>query len=282
MQKYLAVLVSLCLMTACSQEANKGTTNGDNKVPASTAQQASTAAVATKQNPDYPTYLVGSEVTYPPFSFQDNNGKPTGFEVELLNAIGEAEKFNVTFVNTPRSEVTNTLNNGRFSIWASALSASPERAAEMDFTQPYLEFTRDIYIVDKPENATIHSVDQLKGKKIAVSGSSKSSIELATKVTGSADNIVKSESFFLSLQSTYLGKSDGTIGDSRILQYYQLKHPEIKMRKIALNEPKKEIAFAVKKGNTELTTKINKGLATIKSNGTYDKLVEKWFGKTQS
>lgn len=277
MRKLFALTVSLMLLTACGKSETPAPTSETNTQTATVAQP-STNAVSSVHNPNYQTYNVGSEASYEPFSFKNEVGTVVGFEVDLLNAIGEVAQFNVNFIDTPRSQVADTLNNGKFDIWASALSVSPERLEAMGMSEPYLDFARELYVLDKPENASLQSVSDFAGKKIAVSESSASAIEFAQKITGAKENVVTAGSFYLSVTATIQGKSDATLGDSRILQYYQVKYPEVKTRLVDLGESKKQIAFAVKKDNQEMLDKINQGLNTIKQNGTYDKLVEKWFG----
>lgn len=286
MKKFLTVFAITLSLTACF-----GDKGGDSPSAPTTDTQAQsvTQTQPTNSNPSpasqdelagYPTYFVGSDITYEPFSFRDENGQAIGFEVDLLNAIGKASKFKVTFVHSPRGELVETLNNGKFTIWSSTLSVSKERQEQVDFSEPYTDFVRQIYVLDKPENANLKTTADFMGKLIAVNSDSKSAIETATQLTGSPDNVIKAGSFALSLSETYMGKADGTLGDSRILQYYQAKHGTIKTRMIDLDDEKKNIAFAVKKGNKEVLEKINSGLRAIKADGTYDQLVVKWFGKS--
>lgn len=273
---FMKKIITLATLALCLVACGKDTQTSE------TTQQATPSTTASpannEHNPNYPTYAVGSEIGYEPFSFKDEQRQATGFEVELLQAIGRASKFNVTFIDTPRSQAIETLNNGQFQIWASALSISSERKEQMDMSDPYLDFSREIYILDKPENTNIKTLADLQGKIISVNQNSKSSADTATQITGNASNVLLADGFFMSLQNTIQGKADGTLGDSRVLQYYQLKFPNTKTRTISIGEEKKYIAFAVRKGNTELLNQINQGLATIKADGTYNQLVEKWFG----
>lgn len=278
MRKLFAVATSLTLLTACQESGTSTPATPTADSSQVTTTQTPEDVVSPVHNPNYQTYNVGSEASYEPFSFKNEMGTVVGFEVDLLNAIGEVAEFNVNFIDTSRNQVVDTLNSGKFDIWASALSVSPERLETMSMSEPYLDFARELYVVDKPENASLQSASDFAGKKIAVNEGSSSAIEFAQKITGSKENVVPAGSFYLSVTTTIQGKADATLGDSRILQYYQLKHPEVKARMVDLGESKKQIAFAVKKDNQEMLDKINQGLNTIKQNGTYDKLVEKWFG----
>ncbi|QMT30882.1 transporter substrate-binding domain-containing protein [Alysiella filiformis] len=289
MKKHLTFLTAIAaslILVACGESNTTGTRKASEPTPTSevtTTKPTTPVAptVAAASNPDYPTYLVGSEINYEPFEFKQENGMPTGFEVELLQAIAEKAKFNVTFIHTPRKDLVDTLNNGKFVIWASAISITPERMEQMDFSQPFLDFSREIYILDKPENANLKTAQDFKGKKIAVNGSSKSNVTTAQELTGAPENVIAANSFYLSLAEMYKGSADGTLGDSRILQYYQLKQKDIKTRVVPIGDKKKDLAFAVRKGNTQVLKQINDGLAAVKADGTYDKLLEKWFGQVK-
>lgn len=107
------------------------------------------------------------------------------------------------------------------------------------------------------------------------------SFNTAQEIVGSESNVVKTDTFFLALKAMYLGEVDGTLGDSRVLEYFSKNNPEIKTRSISLGEQKREIAFALAKGSTELLNKINSGLSKIKANGTYQQILDKWFGATK-
>lgn len=276
--KYLSasIAAALLFLTACQDNAKQ------TSAPTATSQAApaSAPAATAQHNPNWQTYLVGSEISYQPFEFKDENGQPTGFEVELLQAIAQAEQFNVQFIHTPRGEFSETINSGKFAIWASALSVNPDRAQYADFSNPFIEYERVLFMVDKPENNALKTLEDFKGKKISTNRSSKANIELATKLTGEA-NVVAADSFFLALKEVYAGKADAMLGDNRVFEYYALQNPGVKTRTVSTNEAKKGLVFAVKKGNTELLNKINSGLDKVKKDGSYDKLIEKWFGKTK-
>lgn len=273
----LALATSLCLL-ACNAEQAPTNTNAETTTPAATVSESAATPVAS-ETANVITYQVGSDINYEPFAFKDEQGQPTGFEVELLQEIGKVAKFNVEFIQNPRSEVVDTLNNEKFDIWAATLSTSSDRKALVDMSEPYSSFVRQIYVLDKPENGGLQKPSDFQGKKIAVSNVSKSFIKTATELTGSPDNVLQAEGFFKSLQEVYIGRADGVLGDDKVLQYYSLKHKDVKTRAIDMGDEKKEVAFAVKKGNKEVLDKINEGLRAVKADGTYDKLVEKWFGQ---
>lgn len=136
--KYLAISIGLCFVAACGGQDN-AQPSSNNPPPAVAASQspAPTAGTASAAVVPAGTYLVGSEMTYEPFEFKTKNGEPTGFEVELLQAIAKAEGFNVQFLHGKRSEFAKLLNNDTHQIWASSFSINPERLAQVDMSDGF-------------------------------------------------------------------------------------------------------------------------------------------------
>lgn len=275
MKKVLPILVASLFLVACGGQSHQSN---------ATPPTASTTAETGKQNPNFPTYRVASQLTYPPFHFLGDNGEPTGFEVELLQAVAQAGEFNVQITNTPRSTLEKTLDEGLVQIWSSTVSISPERQVKMDFSEPFMHRDRDvIYILDNEANKNIQSANQLKDKKIAVNEFNKSAPETVAKLTGSAENTVIGKSYHTSMNALYTGKVDGVLDNDLVLANYVKNQPTDapKTRSLLVSEEKKDFAFAVKKGEKEILDKLNKGLEKVKADGTYQKLVEKWFGNEQ-
>ncbi|ELA08085.1 putative ABC transporter substrate binding protein [Moraxella macacae 0408225] len=277
----LASCLCVAVITAsCSKPENQPKTDTAS-AQASTLTETPTAIDTVSDytpNPKWETLLVGSEINYPPFEFQDSNSRPTGFEVELLQEIGKAEEFNVQFLHHDRTKIKETLDNNKYRIWASALSIKPERAEVMDFTTPIISSEIIAGVIDNEKNANIKTAADLQGKKIAVNKNAKTTSEYALKLSGSEQFVVPLESFYFSVREVFSGKADAVISDNRVLDYYITQYPNIKIKTIDLNSGKKDLAFAVKKGDTQLLTKLNSGLAKVKENGTYDRLMQKWFG----
>lgn len=271
MKRTLSILAVSLLLVACG--------NSD-KPSDSTAASSAPATVANSQNNNLPTYIVGSQLTYPPFHYQDERGEPIGFEMELLKAVAHAGGFNIQVQNTPRKALEKTLDDGSIQIWSSTISIVPERSEKMDFSEPFMHHDREsIYILDNDANKSIQKPEQLKDKKIAINEFSRTGKETVEKLTGSALNAIVTKSYHLSMKDLYTGKVDGVLDNDLVLINYiknQTNAPAT--RRLSVKDENKEYAFAVKKGNKELLDKINKGLETIKADGTYQKLVHKWFG----
>ncbi|MDK4688464.1 transporter substrate-binding domain-containing protein [Kingella negevensis] len=262
---YLSLFIAAALaLSACSDNSAKTAPPAEHPT-------------ASAQNTNLPTYVVGSELGYMPFEFIGDKGQAVGFEMEVLEEIAKVSGFQLQFINSPRNAIASTLNDGSRQIWASALSINPKRLEQMDMSEPFMDFEAAIAIADTPENANVQTLQDLSDKKIAFNKGGSSNAETVEKLKGEA---VPADTFFLALRSMRLGKADAIVGDVRVFQYYKT-HENDKIRIISMGQGAKPLGFAVKKGNAELLTKLNSGLAKIKGDGTLDKLVTKWFGENQ-
>lgn len=245
--------------------------------PAASTAQTSITSNVPSNNVTQETILVGTESNFPPFEFKDEQGRETGFEIELLYAIAKEENLNIEFFPIKRNKFIDGLNAKQYRIAVAAIAINAERSAQVDFSDAILDYDREIYLLDIPKNQFLKTVADFKGRTLAASRS----FNTAEEIVGSAENVIKKDTFFLALKAMYQGKVDGTLGDSRVLEYFSKQYPNIKTRKISLGEEKRELAFAVQKGDTALLDKLNQGLAKVKANGTYQQLIDKWFGATK-
>lgn len=260
-------MICALLLTACSQSepASSQTT--------ASAPQAATSIPSANQAVQE-TIMVGSELSFPPFEFKDEQGRATGFEIELLNAIAKEENLAIQFLPIKRNQFIDGLNAKQYRIAVAAIAINAERSNQVSFSNAILDYDREIYLLDQPSTRSLQTVADFKGKKMSASRS----FNTAEEIVGSPNNVIKKETFYLALKAMYQGEVDGTLGDSRVLEYFSKQHPDIKTRKISLGEEKRELAFAVQKDDKVLLDKINRGLAKVKASGTYQELIKKWFG----
>ncbi|WP_190239604.1 transporter substrate-binding domain-containing protein [Pelotomaculum schinkii] len=214
--------------------------------------------------------IVGSDATYPPFEYQDEAGRYVGFDLDMMAAIAEAADLEVDFRDMPFDQLISALRSEQIDAVVSALSIIEARKAVMDFTDPY--FHSGLIIAVRPDNSSINSLQDLKGKSIGVL-SVTSAEEHAKKVP---DAKVKS---FGSWEQAFLGLEEGTV--EAVISDYPVAANFIKqgydLRLAGEKFAVADYGIAVSKNNPELLQKLNSGLQTIKANGQYDIIYKKWF-----
>ncbi len=241
--------------------------------PASTAP---TAASAPAPAAPAKVYVVGTDAAYAPFESQNDKGEIVGFDVEVVQAAARKAGIEVKFVNTPWEGIFNALGQGDRDMVVSAVTITDERKATMDFSDPYFDAQQLIAVKETSKVARFADLKKLKvGVQTGTTGD-----EAVTKLQGkNSANIKRFESTPLALKELEAGGVDAVVADNGVIIHYVANNPGGKFKTVADKEfVPEQYGIALKKGNSELRDKLNKGLAAIKADGSYDAIYTKYFG----
>lgn len=224
------------------------------------------------------TLRVGSLTVYAPFEFLDSNtGRYEGFDMDLIREIGKRENFDIEIVSMSLDGLVPALISGNIDAAVSALTITPERAARVDFTKPYIN--AGLTVMTTKENApNIKSVKDLEGKCLCAEIGSSGALVMKRIPNTTIRTFNSAADAFLELNKNgcYAMLNDGPVNR------YFLRQPASKsMNLVALDfvVSDDQYGMAVQKGNTKLLNRLDNALDAIKADGTYDKIYEKWFGK---
>ena len=221
-------------------------------------------------------YVVGTDAAYAPFESQNEKGEIVGFDIEVVQAAAKKAGIEVKFVNTPREGIFNALGQGDRDMVVSAVTITEERKGTMDFSAPYFDAQQLIAVKESSKVAKFADLKKLKvGVQTGTTGD-----EAVTKLLGkTSTNIKRFESTPLALKELEAGGVDAVVADNGVVIHYVANNPGGKFKTVADKEfVPEQYGIALKKGNTELLEKINKGLAEIKADGSYDAIFSKYFG----
>jgi len=236
-------------------------------------------------------YKVACDASYPPFSIQLEEGETVsgtvvsssngmgdyyGIDVELLDAISKLEGFEYELTPMDFSAIIPALVSGNIDASIAGMNATEERRKTVDFSDGYYEAGSAMVV--NANDDSISSFEDLKGKVAACK-------EGTTGMLWSQDNSSKygfsvkvypdSASMMLAVANR---QADFLLEDYPVISY-QISIGAQKNLKVAIEaieEPPQD-AFAVVKGkNQELLAKFNSGLAKIRANGTYDKIINQY------
>ncbi len=270
MKKWSKVLVSAVMMGSMVLAAGCG---NDKNEPAQTPADNNEQQAQTEKT----TYIVGTNPTFRPFEYQDEDGNMVGFDLELMQAIADDQGFAVEFKSLEFDALTAEIDNGSIDIIASGMSITPARLEVVDFSEPYIDASLSVVVA--ADNDDITGVDSLKGKVIAAQiGTTGADQCFALQEQGIVDekNVKILQDYDLCFLELTNGSVDAVINDIPVTQAYMAKNPDqVKMVGDSLADDK--YGFAISKGNTELAEKINAGLANVKANGVYDQLLIKYI-----
>jgi len=211
---------------------------------------------------------------FPPYAYVDKDGKTVGFDVEAMNWIGKKMGFAVKHQPIEWDAIIPALTAKKIDCIASGMSATAERAKIVDFTIPYYTVTQVLLV--KADNKL--TLDQMlhSGKKI---GSQRGTVtnkllkDLAAK-PGYKFEVVEYDSTDLSMQDMPTGRIEGSGMDSTIAKD-MLKKPGFKVCG-TFQAPPEDYAYAVRKGDKELLTTLNKGLKLLMADPYWKQLKKKY------
>ncbi len=208
-----------------------------------------------------------------PFVMADADNRPSGFGIDLVTAIGDKQGFRPNFIPHDFTGMLEDLGKGA-DMAVSAISITDERRALVDFTNSHFESSQALLV---PEGSTITTVNDLKGKKVAVPEGSVGE-DMLSQIQAGNGSIVRNPSVWAAVQQVMRKEVDAAFTDVAPLTYYANNYKDRKLRVIIdPSLPKDYYALAVAKGKPELLKKLNAGIEQVKADGTFDKIYQKWF-----
>lgn len=266
-------------LTACGEKPAQTTDTAqtaDTTTPATTDGTANTE-LAKKIN-DKGVLVVGTEGTYPPFTFHDESGKLTGYDVEVTRAIADKLGMTVEFKETQWDGMMAGLDAKRFDAIANQMSlTTPERQAKYDKSEPY-SWSNSVVVA--PANVNIKVWTDVNGKKSAQSLSSHYA-EVAEKY-GAV--LVPVEGMAQAVTLVQQGRADMTINDKlAMLDYFKNKpNHGLEIKLYGDDADQRGAGLAFRKGDTVAVEKISQATRELREDGTLARLGEQFFGKDVS
>lgn len=219
-----------------------------------------------------PKLIIGGDHNNPPYEFVEN-GKPTGFNIELIREVAEIMGFDVEIRLGPWSKVRQDLEQGKIDALA-GMYYSAERSRLIDFSLPHTMVSSAIFV---RKGSPIHSFEDIRDKSVIVQEHDVLHDFLIRNRLASRIVAVMDPDEQLRLLAS--GKHDCALMTSRLQgEYFAKKLKLTKIRVIDTNLPQLRYCFAVSKGNRGLVYRLDEGLNILRVNGKYQEIYEKWFG----
>lgn len=265
----LAFAASTVLLAACNQSP---TTDADTTETDSAAAGGSDLLQRINNGG---TINVGTEGTYPPFTYHDESGKLTGYDVEVTRAVADKLGVKVEFKETQWDAMLAGLDSKRFDMVANQVSlTTPERLAKYDKAQAYS--WSGAVVLAPTADSRYSSWESLKGLRSAQSLSSNYG-ELAERYEA---EIVPVDGMAQAIQLVKQGRADFTMNDNLAVLDYLKKFPDANLE-IKLVAPASEqtgSGLVLLKGDDAVVAKLNEAMAALVADGTLTKLSDEFFG----
>ena len=213
---------------------------------------------------------VGTNAEFKPFEYLEN-GKIVGFDIDLMEAIGEELGFQVEWVNMSFSGLIPALQSKKIDMIIAGMSATEERKKAVDFSISYHN-GKQVIVMNEKDEEKFKTLGGLKGMTV---GAQLGSIQEKIAMEEGAKDVASYDSFTGAILDLKQNKIDAVILSSSTVPGYIESNPTLKPMEYI--EPRSGgSAIAVPKGSPELQGKLNKAIEKLKSDGSYDKLIKKY------
>jgi cystine transport system substrate-binding protein len=263
-----AALLSACGSSAASSAAPAADTSSE------TAASADNSGDLLAQIQRRGEIVFGTEGTWSPWTYHDENDQLVGFDIEVAQKVAEKLGVKATFVEGEWDGLLAGVDGGRYDSMANGVEITEERAQKYDFSDPYC-YIRTAIIV-KSDDDSINSFEDLNGKTTANTISSTYAAlaeSYGAKTTG-VDDLNQTIELLLN------GRVDATLNAEVTYFDYLKEHPDANIKIAALTNDASQVAFPVRKGDETATLReaLNQAINELREDGTIAEISEKYFG----
>jgi len=221
------------------------------------------------------TLKVVTDPSFVPFEMMDEKtGKMVGFDMEIIREVADRAGFDINLNTMDFNGIIPALQSGNVDIAIAGITITDEREEIVDFSNPY--YDSGLRLLVRQNNDAIDEFDDLEGKKVGTKIGSTSydylieNLEADSGVTpypGSAD-------MYMALMS---GAIDAVFYDAPNVGYFARTKGEGKVKTVGPLYEGQQYGIALLEGS-KWVDDVNAALASMKEDGTYKEIYEKWFG----
>nr|WP_316656825.1 transporter substrate-binding domain-containing protein [uncultured Gellertiella sp.] len=224
--------------------------------------------------------VVVTENAYPPLQFiEPKSGKQMGWEYDAMDEIAKRLNFKVEYQHTSWDAMIQSVSDGQYNIGMTGITIKEERKAKVDFSDPYMRSQQ--FMLVRGDEKRFSDAKSFSAFKDGLVGAQPGTTPFYTAVyevlDGNEQNprIKLFETFGATVQALKAGDvdtvlTDGTSGKG----YVDASNGGLKIIGGPLGT--EDFGFIFPKGS-DLVAPVNAAIASLKADGTLDKLNKKWF-----
>lgn len=221
--------------------------------------------------------VVGTSADYPPWEYIDEEGEFAGFDMDMVRLIGEHHGLDVEITDISFEVLVASVKEGKIHLAAACMSDTPERAEQVDFSDPYWT------IVSSPVVATdsdfqIDDIEDILSLRVGVQTGTTDELWLSDNVEEGKmddDNLFRYERNDQAIMDLVAGRLDAVLLEAIVGNSFS-RTMDIQVVSSAYIEWP-SIALALPKGEDEFMSAINEAIKELQDSGALDQLAEKHF-----
>lgn len=275
MKKTAALMVSLLACVALAACGGAPAAESSGSQAASQESQSSQESQASKASQT--TFTVGFDQDLPPMGFVGEDGKFTGFDLELAEEAAKRMGMEIKYQPIAWDAKDMELSSGTIDcIWNGFTMNGREE--QYLWSKPYME-NQQVFVVKS--DAGIASLEDLAGKtvEVQVDSSAEAALKDDAALTATFGKLQTTAEYNTAFMDLDMGGVDAVAMDSVVANYQiqQRNSDAFTILPQAISSETYGVGF--KLGNTELRDQVQKALDDMAADGTMAKISEKWFGK---
>jgi ABC-type amino acid transport substrate-binding protein len=266
----VAGLVAATALAACS---SSGSSSSSSSAPAAAGSSPSSSAAAGLMHPGVLT--VGMNLQFKPEMYL-NNGKPAGYDVDLLNALAAKLGVKLQIENLDFNGLIPGLLAKKFDLVSVGLTPTAAREQVIDFTRAYVPYASVLAV--KENNTSSAEISTFNKSGVTITALQGSSDQTTAQADFPKANVVGLSDQNSTLLEVATGRAQGAVLENYILAQYEQANPnQVKQASMAKPLSLSYGAWGIQKGDSALQTELNSFLCTAQSDGTLASLYQKNF-----
>lgn len=217
------------------------------------------------------TLVVGTSADYEPFEYLDENGDFTGFDIELMEEVAKRMGREIEWQDIAFDGLIGSLQSDKIDAIIAAMSATPEREEQVDFTDPYF-IGADAIIVAEGSGISIDKNEDMDGHKVGVQTGTIQEEWIDENIDAEVSRYERAEQAIMDLQS---GRIDVVAMDYYAAQAF-MEQGGIEMA-LKTEFSGEHMAIAVKEGNTDLRDEFDAVIDELQAEGFIEDLAMKYL-----
>lgn len=221
---------------------------------------------------------VGMELSYPPFETIGPDGKPAGVSVDLAGALAAALGRPLVVENIAFTGLIPALKSGKIDVIISSMTASPERAKTVAFSDPYLTTGLGALVPAGSSAKGLEDIDQ-PGRTVVVRQGTTGEVFARGKLRHARVLTLDKES--ACVLEVAQGKADAFIYDQMSVFQNAKRNPDT-TRPLLAPLQTESWAVALRQGDDELRSRVNSFLEDFRAKGGFERLSAKYLSEEKA
>lgn len=216
------------------------------------------------------TLTMGTNATFPPYEYVDDDGNIIGIDAEIAAAIAEKLGMELEIKDMEFDSLITACAGGSVDVVLAGMTVTDERKESVNFSDSY---ATGIQVIIVKEDSEIATADDLDGKTIGVQSGTTGDIYCRDDY--GEDSVKQYNNGALAVAALQNGQVDCVVIDNEPAKNFVAANDGLKI--LDTEYITEDYAIAVAKENTELLEKINNAMTELKADGTIDKIINKYI-----